>query len=219
MCVNYWEGRIVITGKLITFEGIDGSGKTTQLERLKPRLEALGEKVNVVREPGGTALSEQIRGLLLDHDSENLGWRAEALLFTAARAQLVHEMIIPALERSEVVLCDRFSASTIAYQGYGRELPPDELITIQEFAVDHIRPDLIILLDLAVDVAAVRMMGSSADRMESAGSAFQERVRQGYLKMAKASPDEWLIVDADQTADEIALKIASHVENELNKGI
>ncbi len=217
MRVDYWQGRIIIAGKLITFEGIDGSGKTTQLDRLKTRLEALGRKVTVVREPGGTELSEQIRNLLLDHDSQNLGWRAEALLFTAARAQLVHEIIIPALERSEVVLCDRFSASTVAYQGYGRELPPNELIIIQEFAIDHIRPDLIILLDLAVDAASTRLTDSSADRMESVGRAFQERVRQGYLKMAKASPDEWLVVDADQSADEIALKIASQVENELIK--
>ncbi len=217
MRVDYWQGRIIIAGKLITFEGIDGSGKTTQLDRLKTRLEALGRKVTVVREPGGTELSEQIRNLLLDHDNQNLGWRAEALLFTAARAQLVHEIIIPALERSEVVLCDRFSASTVAYQGYGRELPPNELIIIQEFAIDHIRPDLIILLDLAVDAASTRLMDSSADRMESVGRAFQERVRQGYLKMAKASPDEWLVVDADQSADEIALKIASQVENELIK--
>lgn len=219
MCADRWEGRIVIAGKLITFEGIDGSGKTTQLELLKARLEALGQKVAVVREPGGTALSEQIRDLLLDHGSRNLGWRAEALLFTAARAQLVHEIIIPALKRSEVVLCDRFSASTVAYQGYGRELPPDELIIIQEFAIDHIRPDLIILLDLAVDVAAARLLGSSADRMESVGRAFQERIREGYLKMAKAAPDEWLVVDADQPADGIAFKIASRIEKVLTKDI
>jgi len=206
-----------MTGKLITFEGIDGSGKSTQVTLLKGRLETLGRTVTVVREPGGTALSEQIRGLLLDHHGRDLSERAEALLFSTARAQLVHEVIIPTLERGEAVLCDRYADSTIAYQGYGRELTLDEIIITQEFATNHLRPDLKVLLDLAVDVAAARLLGSYADRMESAGRSFQERVRQGYLTLARAAPDNWLVVNGDQPKEKIAGIIASHVEQEIIK--
>jgi len=206
-----------MTGKFITFEGIDGSGKSTQVALLKERLEALDRTVVIVREPGGTVLSEQIRGLLLDHHSRGLSKRAEALLFSTARAQLVHEVIIPALERGEIVLCDRYADSTIAYQGYGRELPLNEIITIQEFATNNIQPDLKVLLDLSVDVAATRLLGSYADRMESAGRAFQERIRQGYQKMAQAAPGEWLVVNGDQPVEKIAGEIASHVVKEIIK--
>lgn len=206
-----------MNGKFITFEGIDGSGKSTQVALLKERLEALGRTVAVVREPGGTALAEQIRGLLLDHHSRNLSERAETLLFSTARAQLIHEVIIPNLERGEVVLCDRYADSTIAYQGYGRELPLDEIIITQEFATNHLRPDLKVLLDLAVDVAAARLLGSYADRMESAGRSFQERVRQGYLTLARAAPDNWLVVNGDQPKEKIAEIIASYVEQEIIK--
>lgn len=206
-----------MTGKFITFEGIDGSGKSTQVALLKERLEALDRTVVIVREPGGTVLSEQIRGLLLDHHSRDLSKRAEALLFSTARAQLVHEVIIPALERGEIVLCDRYADSTIAYQGYGRELPLNEIITIQEFATNNIQPDIKILLDLSVDVAATRLLGSYADRMESAGRAFQERIRQGYLKMAQAAPGEWLVVNGDQPVEKIAGEIASRVVKEIIK--
>lgn len=206
-----------MNGKFITFEGIDGSGKSTQVTLLKERLETLGRTVTVVREPGGTALSEQIRGLLLDHHGQDLSERAEALLFSTARAQLVHEVIIPTLERGEVVLCDRYADSTIAYQGYGRELPLDEIIITQEFATNHLRPDLKVLLDLAVDVAAARLLGSYADRMESAGRSFQERVRQGYLTLARAAPDNWLVVNGDQPKEKIAGIIASYLEQEIIK--
>ncbi len=206
-----------MTGKFITFEGIDGSGKSTQVALLKERIEALGRTVGVVREPGGTELSEQVRGLLLDHHSRGLSKRAEALLFSTARAQLVHEVIIPALERGEIVICDRYADSTIAYQGYGRELPLDEIITIQEFATNNIQPDLKVLLDLSVDVAATRLLGSYADRMESAGRAFQMRVRQGYLTMAQAAPGNWLVIDGDQPKEKIAGEIATHVEKEIIK--
>ncbi len=207
-----------MTGKFITFEGIDGSGKSTQVALLKERLEALDRTVAEVREPGGTVLSEQIRGLLLDHRSQDLSKRAEALLFSTARAQLVHEVIIPALERGEIVLCDRYADSTIAYQGYGRELPLNEIITIQEFATKNIRPDLKILLDLDVDVAATRLLGSYADRMESAGRIFQMRVRQGYLTMARGAPDNWLVINGDQPKEKIAAGIASRVGKEIIKG-
>ncbi|UCH11735.1 MAG: dTMP kinase [Fidelibacterota bacterium] len=204
-----------MAGIFITFEGIDGSGKSTQIALLKRRFEELGRTVVVVREPGGTALSEKIRTLLLDHRNQDLCERAEALLFSTARAQLVHEVIIPALERGDVVLCDRYAESTVAYQGYARELPLDEIITTQEFATYGLRPALKVLLDLDVDVAASRLLGSYADRMESAGRAFQERVRQGYLKLAQANPSEWLVVDGSQPVEKIAQEVGSYVEEHI----
>ncbi|MFC1543581.1 dTMP kinase [Candidatus Neomarinimicrobiota bacterium] len=217
MCIDHREGRTGITGRFITFEGIDGSGKSTQIALLHRHLKGLGLTVTVVREPGGTALSEQVRDLLLHHRTLALNDRAEALLFSAARAQLIHEVIAPALDMGEVVLCDRYADSTIAYQGYGRELPLEEIIITEEFATKHLRPDLKVLLDLAVDVAASRLLGSYADRMESAGRIFQERVRQGYLKMAREAPGEWFVVNGDQPAEDIAGEVASYVEKEIIK--
>lgn len=217
MCPGHWEGRTVIKGKFIVFEGIDGSGKSTQMHLLKEWFEGAGLQVTMVREPGGTELSEKIRRLLLDHRSRDLGPRAEALLFSTARSQLVHEIIIPALDRGEVVLCDRYADSTIAYQGYGRELPMDEVIATQEFATSRLRPDLKILLDLDVTEAASRMMDSPADRMESAGKAFQERVRKGYLELAQAKPEAWLILDGTQPAEEIGKEIRSYIERHITK--
>ncbi|UCD39390.1 MAG: dTMP kinase [Fidelibacterota bacterium] len=207
-----------MTGIFITFEGIDGSGKSTQLALLRQHMEELGRTVTVVREPGGTVLSEKVRTLLLDHRSMDLCERAEALLFSTARAQLVYELIIPALERGEVVLCDRYAESTIAYQGYGRELPLEEIITLQEFATSHLHPNLKVLLDLDVDVAAARLLGSFADRMESAGLAFQERVRQGYLQMSQAAPNEWLVVNGSQPKEKIAEEVRSFIEQNIFKG-
>jgi dTMP kinase len=217
VCAGYRKGRIVISGKFIVFEGIDGSGKSTQMNYLRQWFEDTGQLVTIVREPGGTELSEKIRQLLLDHRSRDLGARAEALLFSTARSQLVHQVILPALDRGEVVLCDRYKYSTIAYQGYGRELPLDEVIATQDFATSRLQPDLKILLDLEVDKAASRMADAPADRMESAGKAFQERVRMGYLALAKAEPAAWLILDATQSADVIAGKIRSFVEHHFTK--
>jgi dTMP kinase len=217
MCPGHREGRIVIKGKFIVFEGIDGSGKSTQMNLLKEWFEGTGLTVTMVREPGGTVLSEKIRQLLLDHRSRDLGARAEALLFSTARSQLVHEVILPALDRGEVVLCDRYADSTIAYQGYGRELPLDEVIATQEFATSRLRPDLKILLDLDVEDAAARMADSPADRMESAGKTFQQRVRTGYLERARAKPDEWLIIDATQHTEKIAIDIRSFIERNITK--
>ncbi|MCH7496500.1 MAG: dTMP kinase [Candidatus Marinimicrobia bacterium] len=217
MCAGRGQGGAVIRGRFIAFEGIDGSGKTTQIGLLQQQLESLGRTVTVVREPGGAGLSEEIRTLLLDHRDRDLSVRAEALLFSTARAQLVEEVLIPALERGEDVLCDRYADSTVAYQGYGRELPLDEIITIQAFATKGLRPDLKVLLDLPVERAAARLLGSFADRMESAGRAFQERIRRGYLALAEAAPAEWLVVEGDQSKESIAKEIAAHVKQQLDK--
>ena len=217
MCVGHQQGEPEIGASLITFEGIDGSGKSTQIDLLQQRLEGLGKSVQVVREPGGTELSEQIRTVLLDHRNRDLNQRAEALLFSTARAQLVHERILPALEAGRVVLCDRYADSTVAYQGYGRELPLHEIITIQEFATGGLQPDLKVLLDLPVDLAASRLLGTYADRMERAGKDFQERIRRGYLAMAEAAPGKWLVVDGGQPKDEIADQIGERVAQAVLK--
>lgn len=200
-----------MTGRLITFEGIDGSGKSTQIARLQRTLENRGYQVLVVREPGGTPISEQIRELLLHPDSANLHPRTEALLFSAARSQLVHQVILPALAAGSVVICDRYADSSVAYQGYGRELPLEEIITTQKFATSNLHPDLKVLLDLPVEISSERKSQEPADRMESAGRAFMARVREGYLKLARSQPEQWLIVPAQTSEEQIAQEIENYV--------
>lgn len=200
-----------MTGRLITFEGIDGSGKSTQIARLQRTLESRGYQVLVVREPGGTPISEQIRELLLHPDSANLHPRTEALLFSAARSQLVHQVILPALAAGSVVICDRYADSSVAYQGYGRELPLEEIITTQKFATSNLHPDLKVLLDLPVEISSERKSQEPADRMESAGRAFMARVREGYLKLARSQPQQWLIVTAQTSEEQIAQEIENYV--------
>ena len=211
MCAGHRKGRAGIGGPLISFEGIDGSGKSTQIALLKKRLEALGHAVVVVREPGGTPLSEKIRDLLLNPGSSSMHARTETLLFSAARAQLVQEVIIPARERGDIILCDRFADSTLAYQGYGRELPLEEIITTQGLATSRLSPNLTVLLDLAVEETEGRLQSTQPDRMERAGKAFMHRVRDGYLKLAQADPDRWLVIDATQEIEPIAREIETYV--------
>lgn len=211
MCADHREGRSSIGGPLISFEGIDGSGKSTQIALLKKRLEALGHAVVVVREPGGTPLSEKIRDLLLNPGSSSMDARTETFLFSAARAQLVQEVIIPARERGDIILCDRFADSTLAYQGYGRELPLEEIITTQGLATSRLSPNLTVLLDLAVKETEGRLQSTQPDRMERAGKAFMQRVRDGYLKLAQADPDRWLVIDATQEIEPIAREIETYV--------
>ncbi len=211
MCAGHRKGRSGIGGQLISFEGIDGSGKSTQMALLKRRLEALGHTVVVVREPGGTPLSEKIRDLLLSPGSSSMHARTETLLFSAARAQLVQEVILPARQRGNIILCDRFADSTLAYQGYGRELPLDEIISTQRFATGHLSPNITVLLDLAVEEAEGRLQGAQPDRMERAGKAFMQRVRDGFLKLAEADPDRWLVIDANRDTERIAGEIETYV--------
>ncbi len=200
-----------MTGKLITFEGIDGSGKSTQIAKLKTRLEARGHEVLAVREPGGTPVGERIRELLLHTADTELHPRTEALLFSAARSQLVNEVIIEALASGQIVICDRYADSTVAYQGYGRELPLEEIITTQRFATGDLRPDLKVLLDVPVEMSGERMAGIPADRMEGAGNAFMERVRQGYLERAQLETGDWLVIKGNAAPEKIAEEIENYV--------
>ena len=200
-------------GRFITFEGGEGCGKSTQVKRLAAALEAKGVKVLLTREPGGTRLAEMIRTLLKDEAEDPPVDRAELLLFLAARAQLVRNVIRPALDAGTWVLSDRFSDSTIAYQGYGRGLPVDFVKAANDFACEGLAPDLTLLLDVEPSVAAQRMRGreaatnTSADRIERAGDDFHARLRRGFLKLAAANPSRIVTIDASGTPDEVARKI------------
>ena len=197
-------------GRFITFEGGEGCGKSTQVVRLAAALESRGIKVLLTREPGGTRLSELIRTLLKDEAEDPPVDRAELLLFLAARAQLVRNVIAPALEAGTWVISDRFSDSTVAYQGYGRGLPVDFVRQANDFACEGLRPDLTFLLDLDPATAARRMRGreaatnTSADRIERAGSGFHARLRRGFLELAAADAPRFSVVDASKSPDEVA---------------
>lgn len=197
-------------GRFITFEGGEGCGKSTQVVRLAAALKSRGIKVLLTREPGGTRLSELIRTLLKDEAEDPPVDRAELLLFLAARAQLVRNVIAPALEAGTWVISDRFSDSTVAYQGYGRGLPVDFVRQANDFACEGLRPDLTFLLDLDPETAERRMRGreaatnTSADRIERAGSGFHARLRKGFLELAAADAPRFSVVDASKSPDEVA---------------
>ena len=212
-------GRGTDGGRFITFEGPDGSGKSTQAARLAESLRARGLDVVLTREPGGTPLGERVRGVLLDHDGGPAHTaRADALLFNAARAQHVDDVIEPALARGAVVVCDRYADSTVAYQGYGSGLPVDRLREIGAFATRGVTPDLTLLLDLSVEAGLARRFAGAPEgvtRFESPDAfdaAFHERVRAGFLELARAEPARWRVIDADRPADAIAGGVYVEVE-------
>ncbi len=206
-------------GAFITIEGPDGAGKSSQADRLVARLRAGGRVVTQVREPGGTPLAEAVRALVngaADHDP----W-SSALLFNAARAQLVRRVIGPALARGELVVGDRHTDSTLAYQGYGSGLDLEELRRLDAFATGDVAPDLTILLDLPVEVGLVRRAEGAASghtRWEDPAQhdrAFHERVRHGYLALAHAEPSRWRIVEADRAPGLVAAEVGELVETWL----
>ena len=196
-------------GKFITFEGGEGCGKSTQIKRLKEALEKDGIEVVLTREPGGTWLSEEIRHLIKDQTTDAPCDRSELLLFLAARAQLVRNVIRPALEAGKWVLSDRFSDSTLAYQGYGRGLPLGDLRRMNDFACEGLKPDLTLLLDVSPGVSCARMREreaatqTAADRIEKAGDEFHARLRTGFAELARAEPDRIVTIDANGTPDEV----------------
>jgi dTMP kinase len=180
----------------VTFEGTEGSGKTTQINLLCAALQAMGQRVLVTREPGGTEIGERLRGLLLESDAV-ISAEAEAYLMTAARAEHVRRVIRPALDSGAIVLCDRFYDSTFAYQGAGRGLPINVLESMQELAVGSTHPELTILLDLPVEVGLVRREGEQyVNRIDRESIAFHARVANWYRETALRHPDRWRIVDA-----------------------
>jgi dTMP kinase len=200
----------------ITFEGIDGVGKSTQVELLIAHLESLGKTVCRTHEPGGTELGVEIRHLLL-HRKGEVSPRAEALLYAADRAHHVATKIRPALERGEVVVSDRYMDSSIAYQGSGRHLGFDQIRELSMFAADGLLPDLTVLLDLDASAAQVRRnkTGEEPDRLEREKIEFFETVRQAFLTLAKAEPQRWLVLDASATVEDMQSKIRERVASLL----
>ncbi|MBF7084162.1 dTMP kinase [Desulfallas sp. Bu1-1] len=195
-------------GKFIVFEGIDGSGKTTQMELLARVLEARGMPVLRTREPGGTRVGDRLRGLLLDPDYRDLTPRTEAFLYAADRAQHVTEKILPALHRGETVLCDRFLYSTLAYQGWGRGVDIVFLTRLNQLATGGLAPDRVILLDLEVEDGLRRALKNRPpDRLEGEKAAFFRRVRQGYLEQASRWPEIFRVVRADAPEQEVHRRV------------
>ena len=196
-------------GRFITFEGGEGCGKSTQIRLLADRLQAAGKEVLLTREPGGTALAERIRSLVREESDDPPNSRAETLLFIASRAQVVENVIRPALASGTWVLCDRFADSTFAYQGYGRGLDLEELKRINSFATGGLEPDMTILLNVSPEVSAKRMRAreaatnTDADRMEKAGDGFHTRLRQGFLELAAAEPERFAVIQADGSVEEV----------------
>lgn len=204
-------------GFFITFEGPEGGGKSTQIQRLAATLADRGYAVWTTREPGGTRVGEMIRPILLGRQQTPMTAWSEALLFTAARAQHVEEVIRPRLRRGELVLCDRYRDSTLAYQGYGRGLDLDVLRQLQERATGGLQPDLTILLNLPVQAGLARIPLTAQDRLDSETAAFHERVRAGYQKLAAAEPQRWREVDATAEPDQVAQRILELVNEALER--
>ena len=203
-------------GFFITFEGGDGSGKSTQISILKESLIEKGYDVILTREPGGTDISEKIRELILDPENGEMEDITEAYLYAAARAQLVRQLIKPALEEGKVVICDRFVDSSIAYQGFGRGLG-DAVCVINTYAVDDCMPDLTILLKLDPERGSSRIAGREHDRIEQASDDFHRKVYEGYLKLEEKYPDRILGVDASGTIQEIADEISRRVDEIMER--
>ncbi|MBX3013975.1 MAG: dTMP kinase [Caldilineaceae bacterium] len=202
----------------ITFEGPEGGGKTTQVQRLGAQLTQQGYPVVVTREPGGTAIGTAIRSLLLDPQYTAMSPRAEALLFNAARAQLVDEVVRPALAAGTLVICDRFADSTLAYQGYGRALSLTDLQTLIAYATQQLRPHLTVFLDIpAVAGLQRKKQGAEWNRMEAEQIDFHQRVRQGFLTLAAAEAERWLVVDATQSIEEVQAQIWQRVSPLLGR--
>lgn len=203
-------------GRFISFEGPDGAGKTTQLRLLTTRLEAAGREVLCTREPGGTPLGERLRALILPREDTTNDPVAELLLLNAARAQLVARVIRPALAAGVVVLADRYADATLAYQGYGRGGDLAELRAVIAIATRGLQPDRTFLLDLPIDASVRRLTARGADNFfDRMGPDFRQRVRDGFLELARAEPQRWVVVDATQTVEAVAERIWDGVESML----
>lgn len=199
----------------ITFEGADGCGKTTQIELLNKYLQEKGFNTLVTREPGAKGLGERLREILLNYDGE-VSPNCESFLFLADRAQHVDCVIKPALKNGVIVLCDRHTDSTVAYQGYGRQLDIEQIKKLNEIAVNGLKPDLTIVFDIDIETSMQRV-GKTKDRMESAGIDFFSRVRNGYLAIAKEEPNRVKVINSADTIEEIHNQVVKLVEKAVNK--
>jgi dTMP kinase len=205
-------------GKFITVEGIEGTGKSTNIDFLTSLIEASGFEVVRTREPGGTPMAEKIRQLLLDHDQEPLPEIAELLLFFASRSLHLQNAIVPALKEGKWVICDRFTDASRAYQGSGRGLDLDRIERLAEWVQEGLEPDMTILLDAPAEIGMQRAAArGDADRMDSHELSFYRRVRSGYLTLANAHPDRFAVVDASQPLDQVQASIAVEVSRFFNE--
>jgi len=200
--LNQPDWRQCLRGQFIVFDGPDGSGKSTQFHRFSDFAQACGLTVCEVREPGGTAIGEEIRNVLLDHRFVDLDVRAEMLLYMASRAQLIAERIDPAINRGEVVLADRFVSSTLAYQGAAGGMSLDDIRTVAHIACRGMKPNLTVIFDVTEETASARL-NPLLDRMEAKGREYHRRVREGYLSQARDDPAQYLVIDANGDAKSV----------------
>ena len=207
------------TGRLISFEGSEGSGKSTQLSRLAAHLQKTGREVVSTREPGGTEIGEQIRNIIVHNSKgDEMCAETELLLFTAARAQVVREVIAPALTRGAVVLTDRYLDSSTVYQGIGRNLAADPVAQVNRFAVGNVMPDLTIVIDVPTEVSLARIRQRASDlpdRMERENIDFYKKIREGYLLLARGLPDRFAVLDGTLNEDALEKKIWATVKERI----
>ena len=203
-------------GFFLSLEGGEGAGKSTQNRHIVEWLSTRGKTVLETREPGGTVVSEQIRQVLLDTRNAGLNPTAELLMMFAARSQLVHEVILPALEEGKVIVCDRFADASYAYQGGGRQLDIDTIAAVEKIVLDDLQPDLTLLFDIPVDAGMKRVAGrGAADRFEVESIRFFERVRQAYLDRARANPHRFRVIDASLGEQQVWQQVKTILEEEF----
>jgi dTMP kinase len=208
-------------GRFITFEGVDGCGKTTQLRLLSDALRRQGRQVIETVEPGGTAIGRQIRKILLDPDNSEIRARTELMLYFASRAQNVEEVICPALDAGHIVLCDRFTDSTLVYQGCGRGLDSEVVFALDRIACQGLKPDLTLLIDIDPETSLRRAQrrnqrtGGSESRIDEENPAFHERVRAGYLALAASEPERFIVIDGRASVGDVAACIQEAVRNRV----
>lgn len=199
-------------GLFITVEGTDGSGKTTQFRLIRDYLQEKGHDVVAVRDPGGTEIGEKIRGIILDPDNTEMAGRTELLLYTASRAQLVAQLIRPALEEGKVVVCDRFIDSNVAYQGYGRGLSPEFIFEINKTVTDSLCPDLTFFFDVDPEIAITRLQ-NAADRLEKESIDFHRRVYDGYCKIASENAGRVKRIDCTKSIEEVFENVKVYLDD------
>jgi dTMP kinase len=204
-------------GTFITLEGPDGSGKTTQAHLLASWLRERGLPVVQTREPGGSDIGDQIRGILHDSANTRMMARTEFLLYSASRAQHVAELILPELEADRIVVSDRYADSSIAYQGYGRGLDLETILAITAFATQGLEPDLTLYFDIAAGEGLQRRLlsGETWNRMDAEALAFHQRVRRGYLELAEAAPSRWVVLDANRPVEDVQRDVRDVIDQRL----
>ena len=201
-------------GYLITFEGIDGSGKTTQADLLYKRLLSLGRKVNLLREPGGTKIGEKIRSILLDISLSGMSPHTELFLYLSARSQITSSVISPALKLGEDVIMDRYIDSTVAYQGYARGLGIEETLMLNKIATQGLLPDVTFMIDCNPSIALKRI-NAKPDRLESEGISFMKKVREGFLEVHKYDKDRIILCDGNREINEIQKDVFNHLKKKI----